>query len=297
MRRWVWFMVLVLLVGLSGCGASSVDTAATAAPQATADTAATAAPQATAVGSGASGSLTVFAAVSLTNAFTEIAKQFEAKNPGTHITFNFGASQQLSQQITQGAPADVFASANKKQMDVVIQAGEVISGTQQVFARNRLVMIYPKDNPAGVATLKDLAKPGIKVVLAAKEVPVGGYSLEFLAKASKLPEYTESFSQTVLSNVVSYEESVNAVLNKVVLGEADAGIVYVSDITRESSDKLVWVDIPDALNTIASFPIAPIKGSPSEELAKSFIAYVLSAEGQAVLTRYRFIPLQAPPGL
>lgn len=233
---------------------------------------------------------TVFAAASLTEAFTEIGQQFDAANNSQTI-FNFAGSQQLAQQIGQGAPADVFASANRTQLENVIKSGQVISGTQQVFVRNRLVVVYPQDNPAQLTDLGDLAKPGIKLVLAAKEVPVGQYSLDFLAKASELPQFTGTFSDTVLANVVSYEENVRAVLSKVALGEADAGIVYSSDITRDSADKIGRIDIPDELNTIANYPIAPIKDAPNTELAQKFIDYVLSSSGQQILVDYGFISI------
>jgi molybdate transport system substrate-binding protein len=232
----------------------------------------------------------VFAAASLNEAFTEIGQQFDAAN-NSQTTFNFAGSQQLAQQIGQSAPADVFASANRAQMDNIIKSGQVISGTQQVFVRNRLVVVYPQDNPAQLTDLTDLSKPGIKLVLAAKEVPVGQYSLDFLAKASELPQYTATFSDTVLANVVSYEENVRAVLSKVTLGEADAGIVYSSDITRDAADKVGRISIPDELKTIANYPIAPIKDAPNAELAQKFIDYVLSDDGQQVLARYGFISI------
>lgn len=237
----------------------------------------------------ASGSLNVFAAASLTEAFGEIAEAFRTLHPATEITFNFAGSQQLAQQINQGAPADVFASANNTQMKAVIDGGHVISGTQTMFVRNRLVVIYPTDNPAGITSLKDLAKPGLKLDLAAREVPVGQYSLDFLDKASEDPEYGASFKDAVLANVVSYEENVKAVLTKVSLGEADAGIVYASDISQDAAGKVGRLDIPDTLNTVASYPIAPIATSQNPALAQQFIAYVLSTEGQAVLTKYGFI--------
>lgn len=130
----------------------------------------------------------VFAAASLTDAFNELGKAFAAANPGAKIAFNYAGSQQLAQQIGQGAPADVFASANTAQMDAAIKTGRVVSGTAQTFARNRLVVITPKAGPNPITQLKDLAKPGLKLVLADKSVPVGGYALDFLRKASATPE-------------------------------------------------------------------------------------------------------------
>jgi molybdate transport system substrate-binding protein len=269
-----WLIALMLLMAvLTACGG--------AAPAATSAPAPTAAPAAT-------GELTVFAAASLTAAFKDIGEKFGAANGDATVTFNFAGSDQLATQITQGAPADVFASANKKQMDVVITAGEIISGTEQTFVRNRLVVVYPKDNPAKLAALKDLANPGVKIVLANKSVPVGGYALDFLGKASKLPEYTETYSATVLKNVVSYEENVKAVLSKITLGEADAGIVYTTDAATVTDGSMGTLNIPNDLNTIASYPIAATKNAKNADLAKKFIDYVLSAAGQQILAKYGF---------
>ena len=236
--------------------------------------------------------LNVFAAASLTDAFGEIGKLFEADHPEVTAVFNFAGSQQLAQQINEGAPADVFASANKRQMDVVIEAGGIVSGTQQTFAKNRLVVISPKDNPAGLAELQDLAKSDLKLVLAAKEVPVGQYSLDFLDKAVADPAFVATFKDDVLKNVVSYEDNVKAVFTKVALGEADAGIVYLSDISGADADKVSWIDIPDALNVIASYPIAAVKESKIPELAQAFIDLVLSKKGQDILAKYNFITVK-----
>ena len=236
--------------------------------------------------------LNIFAAASLTDAFGEIGMLFESDHPGVTAVFNFAGSQQLAQQINEGAPADVFASANKKQMDVVIEAGGISSGTVQNFVKNRLVVIYPKDNPAGLGELQNLAKPNLKMVLAAKEVPVGQYSLDFLDKAAADSMFGKTFKEDVLKNVVSYEDNVKAVLTKVALGEADAGIVYTSDISGQDADKVARIDIPDALNVIAVYPIAPLKDSQNPELSQAFIDLVLSQKGQDILAKYNFIPVK-----
>lgn len=261
----------LLLALLSACGAMPAATPAT---------------KAVAVAT----TLNVFAAASLTEAFGEIGTTFEAQNPGVTVAYNFAGSNQLAQQITEGAPADVFASANKRQMDVVVEAGQVISGAQRTFVHNRLVVIYPNENPAGIQTLQDLGKRGIKLVLAPKDVPVGQYALDFLAKASASPEYTTAFSETVTANVVSYEENVRAILTKVALGEADAGIVYTSDVAGEAASTIGRIDIPDEFNTITDYPIAPIKDAPNAELAQRFADYILSPATQRVLVKYGFIP-------
>jgi molybdate transport system substrate-binding protein len=286
-RRPLATLVALGLALLTACGTAMPAPTATIASAAT-SVAPTVAPSQIVAGQ----TLTVFAAASLTDAFKAIGKNFETANPGASVTFNFAGSQQLAQQIGQGAPADVFASANNTQMTVVIKSGQVVSGTQRTFARNRLVVIYPAANPAGLTTLQDLAKPGLKIVLADKSVPVGGYALDFLARASQQPDFTAAYSATVLANVVSYEQDVKSVLGKVALGEADAGIVYTTDISTEAAGKVGRLDIPDKLNTIASYPIAPIHATANADLAKKFVDYLLSPDGQNVLAKYGFL---APP--
>jgi molybdate transport system substrate-binding protein len=183
---------------------------------------------------------------------------------------------------------DVFASANTKEMNAAIQSGLVVSGTQKTFVRNRLTVIVPKDNPGGIKELKDLAKPGLEIVLAAASVPVGGYALTVLDKMNA--DFGATFSQTVLSSVVSYEDNVKQVVAKVQLGEADAGIVYTSDVTPQVADKLTEVDIPDKYNVLATYPIAVLKSALQADLAGAFVDYVLSDNGQAVLQKWGFIP-------
>ena len=275
------FLVLALL--LSGCATQPTDTQ-TATETGATETPAPAISEPTV--------LNVFAAASLTEPFGEIGKVFEAEHPGVTAVFNFAGSQQLAQQINAGAPADVFASANKTQMDVVIEAGGIESGTEQNFAQNRLVVIFPEGNPAGLMELIDLANPGLKLVIAAQEVPVGKYSLEFLDKATADPAFGTTFKVGVLGNVVSYENNVKTVLTKVALGEADAGIVYLSDISGEDANKVGQVEIPDALNVMASYPIASVKDSENPDLAQAFIDQVLSQEGQDILATYNFIPVK-----
>ncbi len=239
-------------------------------------------------GGGNSITLNVFAAASLTQAFTQIGANYTQAHPNVHFSFNFGGSNTLATDIIQGQPADVFASANQTQMENVIKAGDIAPGSDKVFAHNRLVVITPKDNPGKINRLQDLAKPGLKIILAAKEVPVGGYALTFLDKASADPSFGSDFKAKVLANVVSYEQDVKVVFSKVQLGEGDAGIVYTSDVSTNASE-VNEITIPDNLNVIADYPIAPVKGSANAGTANDFIAYVLSSDGQAVLTKYGFI--------
>lgn len=235
--------------------------------------------------------LNVFAAASLTEAFTEIGAQFAAAHPAAEVVFNFAGSNQLATQIGQDAPADVFASANMAQMQVAIDSGHIVSGTQRTFARNRLVVVTPGDNPAGLGDIQDLARPGLKIVLAANEVPVGQYALDFLDKAEADGSLPGGYKDAVLANVVSYEENVRSVLAKVALGEADAGVVYTSDAAA-SAGAVRQIEIPDALNTIAHYPIAVLGDSPNPQLAQQFVDYVLSPVGQQVLVKHGFI---SPP--
>jgi molybdate transport system substrate-binding protein len=238
-------------------------------------------------------SLTVFAAASLTESFGNIGKQFEAAHPGVKVVFNFAGSQQLRAQLEQGAHADIFASANSQEMNAVMAASLVASGTQRTFARNRLVVIYPKSNPSQIAALTDLARPGLKLDIADPSVPVGQYSLDMLSKMSRDPAFGSDFRDRVMANVVSREENVKAVVSKVRLGEADAGVVYTTDVTREAAKELGTLDVPDKFNVIATYPIAPLANALEPELARQFIDFVLSPTGQQVMVNYGFIRVQS----
>ena len=230
--------------------------------------------------------LTVFAAASLTDAFTEIGKNFEAANPGVTVTFNFAGSQALRTQIEEGALADVFASASGKEMDTLVTGKFVADGTSQVFLNNKLVVILPADNSAGLEKLEDLANPGIKLVLAAEAVPVGNYARQALDLMNG--SFGSDFRDKVLANVVSNEDNVKQVVAKVQLGEADAGIVYTSDAV--AALKLKTIEIPVELNIIAKYPIAALTKSTNTDLATAFINYILSPDGQAVLQKWGFAP-------
>jgi len=178
--------------------------------------------------------LTVYAAASLTDAFRDLGRTLEAAHPGLTVRFNFAGSQQLALQIEQGAPADVFASADQRWMSYAAEKG-LVAGESAIFARNRLVAIVPRTNPARIGGLPDLARRGTKVVVAAEAVPAGKYSREALEKLSTAPGFPPEYARRVLANVVSQEENVKAVVAKVQLGEADAGLVYRSDVTPSVS--------------------------------------------------------------
>lgn len=234
--------------------------------------------------------LDVYAAASLVEVFGELGPAFERDHPGAKVSFNFAGSQQLAQQIVLGASADVFASANQKQMDVVIDDGLIDRESVRAFATNHLVVAYPSTNPGGLQQLVDLARPGMKVVVAAREVPAGAYAMSFLDLAGESPEYGPAFRLGVLSNVVSQEENIRAVLSKVELGEADAGIVYASDAAGASGVGVL--DIPPALNPVVSYPVAALKASRYPELAQAFVDFLLSPFAMETLRRYGFTPTE-----
>lgn len=235
-----------------------------------------------------SGGITVFAASSLTNAFNEIGGAFHDANPGASVTFNFAGSQDLRTQLEQGARADIFASADTKQMDNAVASG-VASAESSVFAHNRLVVIVPKANPAGIQTLQDLANPNIKLVLANAGVPAGKYSRQSLDTASADPAFGAAYKDNVLTNLVSEEANVKQVAAKVQLGEADAGIVYSSDVTPELSKDVTKIDIPDTHNVVATYTIALTAEPSNEAVARAFIDFVRSDDGQAILVSHGFL--------
>jgi molybdate transport system substrate-binding protein len=235
------------------------------------------------------GSLTVFAAASLTESFKTMQTTLEQANPGLKITYNFAGSPTLRAQLAQGAKADVFASADEPNMQGAQQDG-TIADQPRVFAQNRLVVILPAANPAGITQLQDLAKPGAKLVLAQQDVPVGRYSRDSLNKMSASSAFGAGFSVKVLANIKSEEANVKDVVAKVQLGEADGGFVYKTDVTASVRSAVKMLDIPDQFNVIARYPVAAVKGAPNEAGAHAFIDYLLSPAGQAVLATYGFSP-------
>ncbi|MCA9848567.1 MAG: molybdate ABC transporter substrate-binding protein [Dehalococcoidia bacterium] len=226
------------------------------------------------------GNVVISAASSLTDAFTELAETFEGMHEGVTIELNFGSSSSLASQIVEGAPAGVFASANQAQMQVVADAG--LANDPQVFAQNRIVVVTPADNET-VQTFADIAADGVRLVLAGAEVPVGDYARQAIAAADAAEP---GFEEAALANLVSEEANVRAVLTKVELGEADAGVVYETDAAI-SGDAVRVIPIPSEYVSPAVYPIATVGEDPSE-VARAFVAYVLSPEGQAILAKYGF---------
>jgi molybdate transport system substrate-binding protein len=233
--------------------------------------------------------LTVYAAASLTDAFQELGRTLESSHPGLTVQFNFAGSQQLALQLEQGAPADLFASADQRWMSYANEKG-LVDGEATVFARNRLTVIVPRTNPARIRSLQDLARRGTKVVLAAETVPVGKYSREALQHLAGAPGFPPQYDRRVLANVVSQEENVKAVVAKVQLGEADAGVVYHSDVSPAVLRYVHVLEIPDAYNVIASYPIAVLKAARNTNAARQFVELVTGEAGQRVLQHHGLLP-------
>lgn len=222
--------------------------------------------------------LTVAAAMSLKEAFLELEREFEAAHPGVDVVFNFAGSQILAAQIVAGAPADVFAAADHAQMERAAATGRLQPA--RVFSKNRLVIITPAGDTR-VQTPADLARPGLRLVLAGKGVPIGVYSRAALARVH--------VREAALANLVSSEDDVRGVVGKVVTGEADAGIVYATDITEAVADRLRAVPFAGADEVVPAYEIAALSDSPTPALAAEFVDAVLGPPGAAALQRHGFL--------
>lgn len=220
--------------------------------------------------------LTVYAAASLTASFQEIAKAFEAEHEGVDVKLSFGGSSDLATQIRGGAPADVFASADAANMDKLVDDDLTAAGPQS-FATNTLEIVVPAGNPAGITTFQDLADPGLNLVVCAPEVPCGAASQQVADDAG------------VALSPVSEEQSVTDVLGKVTSGEADAGLVYVTDV-QAAGDDVVGITFPESADVVNTYPIAPVAGSDAPDLAQQFIQLVRADTGQAILADLGFGP-------
>ena len=285
MTKTLLLFSLIIITVSSGCVKQYTDSSSTLSSS---EVVSTDGPAAISTTKPAKHTLTVFAAASLTGAFQEIGKNFEAANPGVAVNFNFAGSQILRTQLEQGALADVFASADHMNLDLVVSENLIAGNTYQDFTSNILIVILPPDNPANVQALQDLANPNLKVVLADASVPAGNYARQLLLNMDKDPIYGADFSTKVLANVVSNETDVKQVVTKIELGEADAGIVYTSDSI--ASPDLSTISIPDNINVIARYPMAILTATPEPLLAAAFVDYVMSATGQAFLKKWGFNP-------
>lgn len=224
--------------------------------------------------SGSQVQILVSAAASLTDAFGEIEAGFENENPGADVVLNLAASSALREQILEGAPVDVFASANTANMDQLVEAGEV-AGEPRVFASNRLQIAVPTGNPAGVSGLSDFTRPELLIGLCAQGVPCGDFARQALQNAGVMPE------------IDTNEPDVRALLTKVEAGELDAGITYVTDVIAATGVK--GIDIPDQFNVVTEYPIAVLSSAPNPQWAQMFVEFVRSTAGQAILAEYGFV--------
>jgi molybdate transport system substrate-binding protein len=253
-------LVAALTLIAAGCGDDDDD----AAPAETTEAA-----------SGLSGTLQVFAAASLTDAFIEIGDAFTEDNPDVTVEFNFAGSSALATQIQEAAPADVFASADENNMQKVVDTGEV-TAQPEIFTTNILEIAVPAGNPGGVDGLDDFANPDLLIGLCAEEVPCGRFGRQALTNAGVTP------------SIDTNEPDVRSLLTKIEADELDAGIVYVTDV-QSAGDTVEGVEIPSDVNVVATYPIAPIAAAPNAEAAEAFIAFVQSSDGQDILASYGFL--------
>ncbi len=231
----------------------------------------------------------MFAASSLTDVFRAAGLAFMRANPEVVVELNFQSSSALATQIEQAAPADIFASADTANMQRAVDKG-LLAAAPVDFVRNRPVIVVPARNEANIATPKDLATPGVKLVLAGPEVPIGNYARQVIDKLAADPTYGAMYRDATLKNIVSNEANVRAILAKVELGVADAGIVYRTD-AQVSGAKVKAIAIPDAVNVIAIYPIAVTKSARNPAAAEAFIAFLRGADGQRLLREAGFDPI------
>jgi molybdate transport system substrate-binding protein len=234
--------------------------------------------------------LTVFCGAGLMGAFTEIGELYENLT-GIDVKFNFDGVPSLRAQIEQGAYADVLVSANLKHMNAMKAEGLIDNSTVVIFAQNKMAIIVPNHNPANISSLDDLATPGVKIIMGTKELPAGDYALQVLDKLADDPNFGQDYREQVLANIVSEETTVNRVVSKVALGEADAGFAFISDVSPQMVGKVTRISIPDEYNVVGDFPLGVLGQSEHPEEAQNFIDVVMSEDGQSFIAKYGFIPV------
>lgn len=231
--------------------------------------------------------LLVFGAASLRSVLADAEAAYEAASPGVQVTVSTDSSAALATQIQEGAPADVFLSADTKNPQALADGG-FVAGAPVDFAGNELTVIVPKDNPAGLASPADLAKPGIKVIAAGDEVPITKYATQLVANLAKQAGYPADFEAAYVANIASREDNVKAIVAKVELGEGDAGIVYVTDAA--ATDKVDALDVPADANVPATYAGVVVKASKHADAALAFLDWFAGPEGQAILADHGFLP-------
>ena len=276
-------LLFVLLFVLAACSNAGGSPSASSAPSLAPTTAASAspAPSAEAV------ELTIYGAASLKGALEAAEAAYETANPGTTVTLSTGSSAALETQIEQGAPADVFLSADTANPKKLVDKG-LADGAAVTFAGNKLTVIVPTANPAGITSPKDLAKSGVKVIAAGDEVPVTKYATLFVENLAKEAGYPAGFAAKYTANIASKEEDVKSVVAKIEIGEGDAGIVYVTD--AKASTKVTPVDVPETANVPATYAGVVVKASRNAAAAKAFLDWFAGPDGQATLETFGFLP-------
>ncbi len=239
---------------------------------------------------GSQAEITVFAASSLTDVFTELGQEYGASPAGGRVTLNFASSSQLAVQLLDGAPADLFASANQRQMERVQQA-DLLRAAPAAFASNSLVLIVPADNPAGIEAVADLASPGIRIITAVPGVPVREYTDQLLTLLESQPEHDSTFRRALEENIVSEEDNVRQVTAKVALGEADAAVVYASDVRSDLESDLQVLSIPEAAAISPRYFIAVLRSSRQPAAAQEFLEFLDSERAASILMSWGFTPL------
>lgn len=293
-RAWSVTASLVLTGSLLVGGSAVVAQSPAASSAASASPAPTCPPLPPAVGEPATDAspvafsdLTVFAAASLNKPFTVIGQSWAAQHPGSELTFSFDASSALRAQVEEGAPVDVFASADIKNPQTLIDEC-LAPAPMTVFATNHLVIVVPAANPAGIALPTDLAKVGVRIVAAGDDVPITRYAEQLISNIAAQAGAPAGYADAVHANIVSREDNVSAVLAKVALGEGDAGIVYISDAT--GADGVTTIQVPDDVNVLATYGAVEIGTTGTPATSAAFLAYLMGAEGQAILAEYGFLP-------
>jgi molybdate transport system substrate-binding protein len=275
-------LVVAVLFVLAACSSSGAGSPAASAPAATATAGASSAvPSAEAV------ELTIYGAASLKGALDQAKTAYEAAAPGTTVTISTDASSALEAKIEQGAPADIFLSADQTNPKKLVDAS-LADGAPVTFARNKLIIVVPADNKAGITTPADLAKPGIKIIAAGDEVPIAKYAKTLVTNLAKVAGYPADFEAAYAANVASQECNVQAVIAKIELGEGDAGIVYVTD--AKASSKVKMVDVPDSANVPATYDGVVVKASRNPAAAKAFLDWFAGPDGETILGGLGFLP-------
>lgn len=274
MRSRLVTSIAALAVVLAACSSSATPAPSAPAPSAVASSAAPA-------------GLTIYAASSLKAVMAKVQTAYEAANPGTTLSISTDSSSALETKIEQGAPADVFLSADTANPQKLVDKG-LAAGAVTKFAGNLLTVIVPMANPAGIQTPADLARPGIKVVAAGDAVPITKYAAQLVANLATQPGYPADFVASYTANIVSKEDNVAAVVAKIELGEGDAGIVYVTD--AKTSTKVMTIAVPDAANVPATYGGVVVKASPNVAAAQAFLTWFAGPDGQAILASFGFLP-------